>query len=370
MNDSVHRILDANANRAREALRVMEEAARFVWNDRSLAATLKQMRHDLAQALMLLDPKDQFIQSRDVVNDVGTTVQTEQEQSRAALSDVTAAASKRLSEALRSIEEYGKLIHPQAVHQIEQLRYRGYAAEQRIVQLCKNEQNVSPQRNWPWRVCLLLTESLCLHHNWQTVLVDAMSAGVDCVQVREKELTTGELVRRVDEVLALRNQYAEQSGKTVAIIVNDRLDVALACGADGVHLGQGDLPCAKAKSIIHQQSDRPMLVGVSTSHLDEARQAQRDGADYCGVGPIFTSTTKIKPKLAGLDYLQAYCDEVDLPHLAISGITLETIDQIIEAGGRGIAVSSAICSAKQPGEVAAAFVNRLNALDHEHQIEA
>src|SRR5947207_2797895 len=129
---SVLRIIDANANRAREALRVMEEAARFVLDDAPLTEAIKQLRHDLATALALIDGLEA---NRDTPGDVGTSIKTEGEMSRASVADVVIAAGKRLSEAFRAIEEYSKTLGEQAcpvASTIERLRYRGYDVEQRL----------------------------------------------------------------------------------------------------------------------------------------------------------------------------------------------------------------------------------------------
>ena len=127
--------------------------------------------------------------------------------------------------------------------------------------------------------------------------------------------------------------------------------------ADGVHLGQTDLPPAEARKLVGKQ----LLIGVSTSNLDEAKQAKQNGADYCGVGPMFHTTTKHKPTLAGPAYLREYLAWNQLPHLAIGGINTQNIHELIEAGAQGIAVSSAICAAENPHDATSKLVDMLTA---------
>ena len=127
--DIVLRIIDANANRAREALRVMEEAARFLLNDVALTEAIKQLRHDLASAINLLGMIEAW---RDTPGDVGVGVTTATEGVRASASDVAIAAGKRLSEALRAIEEYAKTIDGGVASRVEALRYRGYEVEKSL----------------------------------------------------------------------------------------------------------------------------------------------------------------------------------------------------------------------------------------------
>jgi thiamine-phosphate pyrophosphorylase len=325
----VKRILDANANRAREALRVMEDAARFVLDDERLSRQIKQLRHDLAEALSAVGTLENW---RDTPGDVGTSITTDREMSRAGVFDVAAAAGKRLGEALRSLEEFGKTL-PQAAcgfaQKIESLRYRGYTLEQQL-----NAALVSGRAR-QWNLCVLISESLCPDHDWMRVAEAVVEGGADCIQLREKQLNATELLDRTHQLVALCRP------KGVSVIVNDRPDVALLGEADGVHLGQTDLPCAEVRKLVGTQ----LLIGVSTSNLDQAKQALADGADYCGVGPMFPTTTKHKPVLAGPAYLKEYLAWNQLPHLAIGGINATNLPELITVGVQGVAVSLAVCAA-------------------------
>lgn len=340
------RIIDANGNRAREALRVLEEAARFVIQSAPIAGELKQLRHDLSLAL---DELPTLIHHRDTPGDVGTTITTTAEQHRAGLNAVVTAAGARLSEALRAIEEYAKTLHnephaPTLAATAERVRYRGYDLTQRLTRA------LGSGKRRQWRLCLLLTETLCTHHDWRRVLEQAVAHGVDAVQVREKNMDSGPLLERVREVMSLVAQRAD-------VIVNDRPDIALLAGAAGVHLGQTDLSPTDVRRLA---GDR-LIIGVSTANLDQARQARDAGADYCGVGPMFATTTKHKPQLAGPDYLREYLAWDGLPHLAIGGITPDNIDQLTTLGCRGVAVSAAICSSASPPAAAKALAGSLTA---------
>ena len=152
-----------------------------------------------------------------------------------------------------------------------------------------------------WRLCLLLTRALC-RRPWEAVLEQAIAGGVDAVQVREKSIGGGELIAHAR---AVRGFCAPRG---VAVIVNDRIDVALAAGADGVHLGTHDLPIRDARRI----AGPSFLIGASTHSLEEARAALATGADHCGVGAMYESS--LKPGLApsGEAYLRAFVRE--FPH--------------------------------------------------------
>ncbi|MHC5003941.1 MAG: thiamine phosphate synthase [Planctomycetota bacterium] len=338
---SLPRLMDANANRAREALRVMEDAARFLLDDEPLTARLKGLRHEL-RAVLDRFPPGWMEASRDTPADVGTGVATPAERERAGIADVVVAAGKRLGEALRTLEEAAKTVDPDAAAGLEALRYRAYDVEAGL------QRRLGSGRARQWRVCLLLTESLC-RRPWPEVLAAALAAGVDCIQVREKAMAGGALAARVGAVI----EAARPAG--AAVIVNDRPDVALAAGADGVHLGQDDLSVADVRRL----AGRSLLVGVSTHDPAEAAAAVAAGADYCGVGAMFA--TRLKPARApsGAAYLRHFLDaHPGVPHLAIGGITADNAASLVEAGARGLAVSSAVCGADDP----AAVVRRLRSL--------
>lgn len=335
------RIIDANANRAREALRVMEDGARFLLNDQPLTRDLKRLRHDLRSALDGLD----LAGSRDTPGDVGTSVSTTSEHRRTDAREVVIAAGKRLSEALRSVEEYSKTIGPETASNVEALRYRAYDLERRLVlamPTCRQPQ---------WKLCVLITESLCAHHAWDEVARSALEGGADCLQLREKALDGAELCRRAQHLLTLAQAHSAH------VVVNDRLDVALAAGADGVHLGQHDLPLDKARAI----DGARLLIGVSTSTIERAEEAMRLGADNCGVGPMFPTTTTHKPALAGPEAIARYVahDPPLPPHLAIGGITPENVGAVVDAGALGVAVSSCVCGARDPRRVCEKLVEAI-----------
>ncbi|MEM9108589.1 MAG: thiamine phosphate synthase [Planctomycetota bacterium] len=341
------RIIDANANRVRETLRVLEEAARFVVEDAGLSQQIKTIRHDFTAAMK---PFSELIFHRNTPGDVGTTLKTDAEQTRASVKDIILAAGSRATEALRAIEEYAKLSSkkPAALQHLaqtaEQLRYRCYEVTKQLA--LRISYGNAPQ----WRLCLLLTQPLCTQHPWQEVLEQAIENGADCIQVREKQIDSGPLLTHIRRVIERVNGRA-------TVIVNDRPDLARLSGAQGVHLGQTDINPLEAREIMGSE----MIVGVSTSNLEQARQAKTCGADYCGVGPMFSTTTKHKPNLVGPDCLGKYLAWGGLPHLAIGGIHPNNVEELVGAGCRGVAVSSAICSAQDPGQVAKALARALEA---------
>jgi thiamine-phosphate pyrophosphorylase len=324
VNPSVMRLIDANANRAREALRVLEDYARFVLDSAELTGNLKTLRHDLAAATRGLLPD--AIHHRDTPADVGTGVKTAAEGNRADLADVVTAAGKRLGEALRAIEEYLKIVAPPAAAQVESLRYRFYDVEQHLARTLR-----PPAAFDRVRLYVLITESAC-KGDWLKTAEAAIRGGADCLQLREKNLDGAELLRRARLLAELCRRHG------VLSIINDRPDIALLSGADGVHVGQEDLPAIEVRKLIGSSK----ILGVSTHRIEQARQAMLDGADYIGVGPTYRSPTKPRDFIAGLDYARMVAAEIRIRAVAIAGITHENVAEVLATGVRAVAVTAAM----------------------------
>jgi thiamine-phosphate pyrophosphorylase len=341
VNRPILRLLDANANRAREGLRVVEDYARFVLNDRELSAAMKGIRHDLASALG--DVSGEAILHRDTPGDVGTGTKTAAELKREDLADVVTAAGKRLGESLRAIEEYAKTCPPMDSRQIEQLRYRFYDIEQRIARTFQPGNRFAEVQLY-----VLITERCC-RQPWLEAAEEALLGGADCLQLREKGLEGGELLRRAVRLLELCRKHGK------LCIINDRPDIALLSDADGVHVGQDDLPAIEVRKLIGRQK----LLGVSTHHIDQARRAVLDGADYIGIGPIFPSATKPRDFVAGLEYARQVASEIRLPAVAIAGITCGNVQQVVAAGVTRIAVTASVLDTDDPRAAAAGLKEQL-----------
>jgi thiamine-phosphate pyrophosphorylase len=331
----VARILDACANRAREALRVLEDYARFVWDDAMLCALLKEVRHELSQALQEHGPPCLW-EGRDTQGDVGTTLATASEYRRDSLRAVVVAAGRRLGESMRSLEEFGKVVSPQLGERVEALRYRIYTIEKAFL-----IQETAQQRLANIPLYLLLTGATT-SASLEWTIQEAAAGGVGMVQLREKSLNDRELLQRARQV----RQWTRRAG--VLFIVNDRPDIARLVEADGVHLGQDDLPVREARRILGPDA----LVGVSTHDESQMRQALLDGASYIGVGPTFPSRTKAFDRFPGLDLLRRLASLTRLPAFAIGGITPDNADQVIAAGARRLAIGQAIAASDDPQQVA------------------
>ena len=183
------------------------------------------------------------------------------------------------------------------------------------------------------------------------VLDAALAGGSRLVQLREKEWPSGRLLPLAERLRA----RCAAAGAT--FIVNDRVDLAVAAGADGVHLGQDDLPARAARPLL-----RPgMILGVSTHSVEQARAAQADGADYVAVGSMFPTQSKAEFQLVGTDLLRKLRGEIRVPLIGIGGITHANVGEVIAAGADGVAVISAVCAADDPRAAAERFLTLIRA---------
>ncbi|ELY55838.1 thiamine phosphate synthase [Natronolimnohabitans innermongolicus] len=188
---------------------------------------------------------------------------------------------------------------------------------------------------------LVTQQSISAGRSTIAVVEDATAGGVDVVQLREKETETR---RRYEVGLELRELTAEAG---VDLIVNDRVDVAQAIDADGVHVGQSDLPVAVIRELLGSDA----VIGCSTSTVDEAREAEAAGADYLGVGAVYGTFSKDvadDEDGIGLERIAAIVDAVSIPVVGIGGITADNAGPVVEAGATGVAVISEITAADDP----------------------
>ena len=341
MTNPASRIIDANSNRAREALRVMEEYARFVLDDAALTEATKALRHELADTVKGFS--HDLTASRDTAGDVGTGITSPAEAQRADARDVVTAAAKRLTEALRAIEEYGKTLHAESAAAMEQLRYRAYELEKRF------DRRLRPAGAWDAvRLYVLITESLC-SNDWLATASAALDGGADCLQLREKGLDDAELLDRARKLADLCHQ------RGALCIVNNRPDIAVLSSADGVHLGQDDLPVSAARRIVGP--DR--IIGRSTHTMEQASAALTQSPDYIAVGPMFESGTKPQSHVAGPATFAEVRRLTSLPLVAIGGIDGDNLDALLAVGCRCICVCHSVIAQSDPRQAATLLRERM-----------
>jgi thiamine-phosphate pyrophosphorylase len=346
MDQAIYRILDANFNRAREAIRVVEDCARFVLDDSALSAKAKALRDGLRTVLDAL-PQDQLLTSRNTPGDVGTSITAPGEADRRDLTVVVSAACKRLTEALRTIEEYTKVVAPAQSPAVEQMRYAAYTLEQQLAHRLSIGEGLGGRGG----LYAIVSSHLC-RISLEATVTALIAGGASVIQLREKDLPDDQFFV---EATLLRELTR---GTATRFVVNDRPDIAALAGADGVHLGQDDLPVAQVRRLLRPGA----IVGRSTHSLADVEAAAAEGADYIGFGAIFDTATKANPIEVGTQLLQDVlaARPASLPVVAVGGITLKTLSQVTRAGAKWVAVSSALCGAEDIQQVTADFVAALS----------
>lgn len=183
------------------------------------------------------------------------------------------------------------------------------------------------------------------------VLAAVIDGGCRMVQLREKEWPSGRLLPVAERLLA----RARRAG--VTFVVNDRVDLAVAVGADGVHLGQDDLPARRARPLLRPGT----ILGVSTHSVAQAQAARDDGADYVAVGSMFPTATKPDFELVGPALVRELRPDIPVPLIGIGGITHDNVADVIRAGADGVAVISAVCAAADPAAATRRFLQLIRA---------
>ena len=334
----VARLIDANLDRAREGLRVVEDWCRFGLERRDLVAELKDWRQRLGRL-----HRDVYKQARSTANDTGAGMGHPAQCERISPQQIVAANCGRVQEALRVLEEYGRSIDPPLASESATIRYGLYDLEvsclNAIVGLNLRD------RLQRCKLCLITTESDQL---LQVVQI-ALTSGVDMVQYRSKQ---GSDRLRLQDAWALKT-LCQKAG--ALFIVNDRIDLALAVDADGVHLGQDDLPTDVARSLIGPE----ILLGRSTHTLEEINSAQQQACDYVGIGPAFATAIKPDRHPIGTTLIREAVEHCRLPFFAIGGINGTNVSQLTQAGCSRVAVIGAIMHATDPGAATLELLSEL-----------
>ena len=344
MERVAYRIIDANFNRAREALRVMEEYCRFALNSGALSERAKGLRHELCAAVGRLDP-GRLMAGRDTLGDVGVGRKVEEQLGRATVKDCFVAAAKRLTEALRALAEMAQIEDKAVADAVERLRYEAYTLEKDIVLFSEPVEKFHRVRLYVILTSSLPAEVLSLASR-------CAAGGADCIQLRAKDIPD-------DRRFALAVEFVEICREMGALsIINDRADVAAAAGADGVHLGQNDLPVEQVRRL--QLS--PLIIGKSTHSLQELEAACPSLPSYVSLGPAFPTPTKPGLEIAGPDYIRQGLEKLagtGISHVAIGGITLDNVEQVTGAGAQRVAVCSTVTKASDPAQACRRLKERI-----------
>ena len=338
------RIIDANLNRTGEGLRVLEEFARLSLNDEFISQKLKNLRHKVLQTG--LEQQKILLNARDAAGDVGSVMDVPGEsKTKSGAPEIIIANARRVQESLRVLEELAKT--PDSGLDSEafrQGRFELYSIEKELLGRISRQDSVKKIAG----LYVVIDTEWLKGRSPGDLTLRAIEGGAQVIQLRCKNGEAGNFLKIAME---LKEVCASSS---IPFIINDRLEVALACKADGLHIGQEDLPAKEARKLIPID----MLLGVSVKTAAQAKAATTDGADYLGVGAVFATATKDSIAI-GLNGLKLVKEATALPLVAIGGINRENIQSIIKAGAVSAAVISAVLGADDVEKAAAALVKEI-----------
>lgn len=290
MKDAYHQIIDANINRVTEGLRVIEDHTRFVARNKKLTDTLATLRKEVSKSTNIVH----HLSIRDTTQDMRAF---EPPPTRKDIADLLKANFKRVEEGLRVLEEYtGNPMFNRA-------RYVVYELEKEIV-LTAFKKTIKP--------------GVYLISDDPKILEQGLIWGVSCIQLRDKVSLKAVILKKA----RLLQKKAKKAG--IPFIVNDYLDIAILSDADGLHVGQDDLDIALIRKLFGPHK----IIGKSTHSLAQGLKAQKEGADYVGIGPIFATPIKSDQSAIGFDYLREAKHKLTIPYVAIGDINLTTMPQI------------------------------------------
>ncbi len=339
------RLVDANLNRAREGLRLLEDVARFVLNDAGLSQTLKDLRHQMAKAAS----SDRFslLTARDSTNDVGSEMRPAADLGRSDLPALITANARRVEESLRVLEEATRTPGFEGVdwQAFQSARFALYELEKQLVSAATRQ---AIRRRVSGLYLVLDTEWL-KGRTEVAVARQAVSGGASMLQLRDKRRGARELLPVARELKAVCEAYG------ALFVMNDFVDLALSVGADCLHLGQSDLPLDVARKVLPID----MLVGGSTHSTEQAVDAAGLGADYIAVGAIYPTQSKHSITIVGTQTLKKVRSLVKTPLVAIGGITKDNAGQVMAAGADAVAVISAVMGADDIEKATREIVNAI-----------
>ncbi|NLY43424.1 MAG: thiamine phosphate synthase [Clostridiaceae bacterium] len=332
--ENVFRILDANVNRVAEGLRVLEDLARFYYNDALLTEEIKEIRHGVRKSVNHM--YSCFVQHRDSVGDVGLSVSQQNTlDNKNSIRELIIGNFKRVQEGIRVIEENLKILGQYDLSKtFEAYRYDCYSLEKNyLAGISKAVKRKLPDTD----LYCLTGEEYSLGRSNIEVVRQMIEAGIKIIQYREKEKKA---LYKYEECKKIREMTRDAG---VTFIVNDDIDIAILVDADGVHIGQEDIPIEEVRKLVGEE----MIIGVSTHSPEQAQDAVARGADYIGVGPIYkTYTKKDVGEPVGLEYLEYVAKNVSIPFVAIGGIKEHNVAEVVKHGARCVAMVTEIVGAK------------------------
>ena len=334
----IYQIIDANLDRAREGLRVLEDWARFCLGENDIVSRIKNFRQILGKNHL-----EVYKQSRNFIDDQCKGLTHQEQINRRSPNQIISSNAGRVQEALRVIEEFSRLHNYELSKVASEIRYEIYTIEIDLLSLSKLKKSEKILKE---NSLYVITEQ---KENLLEIIEKILIAGVKIIQHRFKSGTDKDNLQEAIQIKNLCKSYNS------LFIINDRVDIALASNADGVHLGQDDLDLKTARELLGYSK----IIGVSANNEIDISNALRDGCNYIGIGPVFETTTKKDKKPLGIDKIKTLTKDLNIPWFAIGGVKTNNISYLKDNGFKKVALVSQIMNSKDPKEDAIIILKEL-----------
>ena len=339
INLSTYQIIDANLDRAREGLRVLEDWARFGLGRQEIVVKIKNFRQILGKNHLEI-----YKSSRNYIEDKCKGLSHPEQFTRKTSQEVISSNSARVQEALRVIEEFSRNHNQKLCEIASEIRYEIYNLEVELLNYKKRLNLIEKIKTNNLYVITDQKEDLL------KIIEKILIGGVKIIQYRFKEGNDNYHLDKAIEIKKLCKKYDS------LFIVNDRVDIALASNADGIHLGQNDIDVKTARKLLGNSK----IIGISANSEIDISNAIRDGCDYLGIGPVFKTSTKIGKQPLGPDKIKSLIGNLRIPWFAIGGINKQNISQLKEVGFKKFAMVSEIMNSEDPQEEAIIILKELS----------
>ena len=335
----IYQIIDANLDRAREGLRVIEDWARFGLGENDYVAKIKNYRQILGKNHL-----EVYKQSRNYMEDQCKGLTHQEQIKRSAPEQIISSNAGRVQEALRVIEEFSRLHNHELSKIVSEIRYEIYTLEIDLLNLNKHKNLTEILKQNDLYVITDQKENLL--ETIEAILI----AGVKIIQYRFKAGPDKDHLQKAIQIKNLCKRYKS------LFIVNDRVDIALATNADGVHLGQDDLNLKTARKLLGNSK----IIGVSANNEIDIINAVQEGCDYIGIGPTFETATKKNKQPIGIEKIKTLTKDLNIPWFAIGGIKSNNISYLKRNGFKKVALVSQLMNSEDPKEDAIMILKELS----------
>ena len=340
---SISQIIDANLDRAREGLRVLEDWARFGIGEEDFVSKIKNFRQILGKNHLEI-----YKNSRNYIEDKCKGLSHIEQSNRKTPEQIISSNSARVQEALRVIEEFSRNHNNKLSKIASEIRYQIYTIEIELLTLNKRKKSQAIIKENDLYVITDYKENLL------QIIEDILIAGVRIIQYRVK---TGSDRNHLEEAIQIKNLCKKYNS---LFIVNDRIDIALASNADGIHLGQDDLDLKTARKLLGHSK----IIGISANNIIDISNAIEGGCDYLGIGPVFKTSTKKNKEPLGIEMIKTLTKNLETPWFAIGGVKTKHISNLKNNGFKKFALVSQLMNSEDPKEDAIIILKELS---HENQ---